>query len=503
MGPWKLRCASLASLHLWLTCANSAVLARTDIRSWLSASSNHWSPNTTIGYPGSADFLNSTERWTLFSAPTYSAVITPGTEADVAKVVNLANAHHVPFLATAGRHGYTTTLGQLDDGLAIDLSAFNSVNVNANAATVTLGGGTKASQVFDPLYNAGFQIQSGSCSCPGYVGVSLGGGVGRYQGVFGLLIDALLSVRMVTAKGQIITVSAGSNPDLFWGIRGAGFNFGIVLSATYKIQPLINKGQITNVDFIFPRNLSSAYFDALQTYNGSMPSKLATVSLINYNESTSSTQVVANWVYLGAVADARKALAPIFALNPPTADVSYVPWNKLLATSGWGEFDAEVCQKNVSRNLYSTVIRNISASTYKTAFTKMETFFNTNPNARYSSVEFEIFPNQAMLAVPDGQTAYPWRDALGYVSQSYAGWAVDDTTTQAAAASMARQLRTDFAATSGYPNLTIYVSYAHGDESLESKYGKSKLPRLAALKKIWDPSNVFGFNNALPTSYPG
>lgn len=112
MGPWKLRCASLASLHLWLTCANSAVLARTDIRSWLSASSNHWSPNTTIGYPGSADFLNSTERWTLFSAPTYSAVITPGTEADVAKVVcnRLLCGCFAYFLAdpTAGQFGECT-----------------------------------------------------------------------------------------------------------------------------------------------------------------------------------------------------------------------------------------------------------------------------------------------------------------------------------------------------------------------------------------------------------
>lgn len=67
---------------------------------------------------------------------------------------------------------------------------------------------------------------------------------------------------------------------------------------------------------------------------------------------------------------------------------------------------------------------------------------------------------------------------------------------------LAKELRTSFADTSGYPDLAVYVSYAHGDETLEQRYGADKLPRLAALKKKWDPSNVFAYNNALPTSYP-
>lgn len=64
------------------------------------------------------------------------------------------------------------------------------------------------------------------------------------------------------------------------------------------------------------------------------------------------------------------------------------------------------------------------------------------------------------------------------------------------------ELRSDFAATSGFSDLAVYVNYAHGDESLEQIYGAAQLPILAAIKKKWDPSNVFGFNNALPTEYP-
>lgn len=78
-----------------------------------------------------------------------------------------------------------------------------------------------------------------------------------------------------------------------------------------------------------------------------------------------------------------------------------------------------------------------------------------------------------------------------------------------ASAALGRELRTDFAATSGYQNesgleggLAVYVNYAHGDESLESIYRADKLPRLAALKKTWDPDNVFAYHLALPTEYP-
>lgn len=68
---------------------------------------------------------------------------------------------------------------------------------------------------------------------------------------------------------------------------------------------------------------------------------------------------------------------------------------------------------------------------------------------------------------------------------------------------LGRALRDSWASTSGYGGLRLYVNYAHGDETLEQLYGANKLPRLTALKKKWDPQNVFGYNNALPTSYRG
>ena len=81
-------------------------------------------------------------------------------------------------------------------------------------------------------------------------------------------------------------------------------------------------------------------------------------------------------------------------------------------------------------------------------------------------------------------------------------WDQGDSTTANAATALSKELRKDVAATSGYGDVTIFVNYAHGDEKIENIYGKDKLPRLAQLKKTWDPSNVFSFNNKVPAKYP-
>jgi hypothetical protein len=81
-------------------------------------------------------------------------------------------------------------------------------------------------------------------------------------------------------------------------------------------------------------------------------------------------------------------------------------------------------------------------------------------------------------------------------------WNPANTTMNAVADSFGPQIRAKFASTSGYPDLATYINSAHGDETLEQRYGARKLPRLAALKKIWDPNGVFVYNNAIPTHYP-
>ncbi|TIC99758.1 FAD-linked oxidoreductase afoF [Colletotrichum higginsianum] len=491
-------------LPLWLSLcvagSDAAVVKRVDVKSVLSDPANKWSKKTTLSFPDSAAFIGATERWTVFNPPTYTAAISPATEKDVIKIVNLAASNNIPFLATGGRHGYTTTVGDLDNGLAIDLSLLNDIKINKGQKTLTVGPGVRVNEILDLVHKAGFFLQTGTAYCPSVIGVALGGGVGRFTGLYGLMIDDLVSVRIVTANGTVLEASKKTNADLFWGIRGAGANFGIITSATFNVHPLLNKGNIFTTDLIFPANMTSAFFKAVETYSGRMPAEMAGIAIQVYDPAVGQSQVMTNWIYVGPEADARRVLAPILDLRPPYAVSSNVPANKLI-NSTFSGFGAAVCQEGVIRDIYSVNVRNYSAATWDKTFEKMARFFEDHPGGRGSALQYELYPNQAMASVSKDATAWPWRETTGYFQTSMT-WEQGDTATANAAGALSRELRDVVVATSGYPDATIFVNYAHGDEKLENIYGKDKLPRLAGLKKTWDPTHMFSFNNRLPTQYP-
>lgn len=264
------------------------------------------------------------------------------------------------------------------------------------------------------------------------IGVTLGGGVGRFQGLYGLIIDALVSVRLVTGDGELVEVSQNTNPDLFWAIRGAGANFGIITSATYKVHPLPNAGNIFTVDFTFPANLSSKFFKAVESMHGKLPPELAGNAFIAWNATTnqvyfprctiyksftvltsSQTQTVANWMYLGSEEQARKVLAPIYDVGGYNSG-KVVPWNKLINSTSDG-LVARICEPGGIHDIYSLNLRNYDAATYDKCFDKISNFFQKHPGGRTSAVQFDFYPNQAMSAIPVDETAWPWRDATGFM----------------------------------------------------------------------------------------
>ncbi|KAL8786720.1 MAG: hypothetical protein Q9195_008095 [Heterodermia aff. obscurata] len=329
------------------------------------------------------------------------------------------------------------------------------------------------------------------------VGATIGGGVGRWQGLDGLIIDSLLSVRLVTADGSLIHVSADSHPDLYWAIRGAAANFGIITSATYKLSPQTNNGQMLSADFILPAASNGSYFDMLQSLENNMPAELAVIAIVEANTTTGEAQILTNWVYFGSEDKGRELIAPILDLNPIISNVSMLAYNTIIPNALF-KLGITACEP-VHVKGYGVNYRNLSSSTYKTVFQRLSDFYATYPDGRGSSIELEIFARQAVKAVPAHATAYPWRDTRGYVGISF-GW--NTTETEQAGDALGNLIRSDFVATSGYDDLAVYVSYAHGDESREQMYG-SNVPRLVKLKQKWDPDNVFRFYHDLAEERAG
>ncbi len=157
--------------------------------------------------------------------------------ADVIAAVRFARTHELLVSVRGGGHNITGN-AVCEGGLMIDLSPMKSVRVDPGQRTaraeagLTWGEYNRETQAFD-LASTG-----GVVSTTGIAGLTLGGGLGWLMGKHGLSCDNLLSADLVTAEGQFLTASADQHPDLFWGLRGGGGNFGVVTSFEYRVHPV-------------------------------------------------------------------------------------------------------------------------------------------------------------------------------------------------------------------------------------------------------------------------
>ncbi|KAK3945061.1 hypothetical protein QBC46DRAFT_336908 [Diplogelasinospora grovesii] len=483
-----------------------------------------FSPGTKIYLASDPNFANeTTQRWTVYEEPTYAAAIIPALASDVQTIVKIAGRYGIPFLATGGGHGLSTTLSKIQNGISIDLSRFKNVTINEAASTVTVGGANVFSDVFETVWNAGKEMATGSCACPGIVGATVGGGVGRLQGLHGLIIDTLVSVVMVTADGSLVTASETENADLFWGVRGAGPNFGIILWATYKIFDQTNGGYAFNADFIFPANESHNHWQALKEVSKNMPAELALISGINYNEAHGGLNILVNAVYYGPEAEGRALIAPFYNNNPLVSNTSYVHVSQLISVAAFGLFADTQCDKGKHVNTYTVGATGVDVPTWDAHVQNFTALYQTYPQARLSTAFVETFPNQAVLEADGSKTAVPQkhREITNYVfvtpslpslspmgnfqlttrenerkkrlwGYNYADPSIDTQINQ-----FASSARTAFTATSGFEDLELYVTYAHGDEGPQTWY-REKLGQLEQLKRKWDPNQLFGFMNPVP-----
>lgn len=224
-------------------------------------------------------------------------------------------------------------------------------------------------------------------------------------GMYGLMIDALQSARIVTAKGNVVTASPLENEELFWAIRGAGVNFGIVTEATYGIHEQTNGGNVTAVTFVYAAPSNRSIWELLATFDGDQPEKLSFQAVIEYDRSSNSSEVIVQFWYFGPVTEAQPYIDLFTAVGPIVASIDYLRQTDLYyesQTSG-------VCDEGHIVSARTLGFNRTDVASYEAHFADMTAFYQANPDFQGISV-FQYYSNRVTLQTPTSETAFPWRD---------------------------------------------------------------------------------------------
>lgn len=198
--------------------------------------------------PGHQDYERARRVWNGIVDRKPSAILHAANVDDIRKAVEVAAACGSLLAVRSGGHSFPG-LSTCDNGLLLDLSRLNSVSLNEEAGTVDVGGGALLGDLDRAIVPSGYAVPAGVVSHTGVGGLTLGGGMGWLGRTQGLTIDKLVGAEIVTASGDLLWTDAASDPELFWGIRGGGGNFGVVTRFRFKLSRL---GSLTAGQWDYP-----------------------------------------------------------------------------------------------------------------------------------------------------------------------------------------------------------------------------------------------------------
>jgi FAD/FMN-containing dehydrogenase len=194
-------------------------------------------PGAEILVPGDPGYEDSLKRWSVSCIKPAAVVVRPNNASEVSVALRYATKHGVLPLAICGGGHNTGGDSSSDGGMVIDLFRMRSTSVDPQAETITFGGGCTWEDVNGALWEHGLATVSGTVADTGVGGLILCGGYGYLTGRRGLALDCLLRCEVVLANGAVVIASKDENADLFWALRGAGPNFGVVTSFTSQAYP--------------------------------------------------------------------------------------------------------------------------------------------------------------------------------------------------------------------------------------------------------------------------
>ncbi len=245
--------------------------------------------------------------------------------ADVVAAVRFARAHRVLASVRGGGHNAPGN-AVCDGGLMIDVGGMNSIRVDPVSRTARAEGGTTWADFDRETQVFALATTGGAISSTGIAGLTLGGGLGWLAGKHGLACDNLLSVDLITAEGELRTVSAAENDDLFWGLRGGGGNFGVVTSFEYRLHPV---GPVLGGVALYPFSKAREALTFYREFAAAAPDELNTVgALITLPDGAPAVAILV--CYNGDLETGERVLRSLRTFGPPLVDrVAPMPYRQV------------------------------------------------------------------------------------------------------------------------------------------------------------------------------
>ncbi|CCX32721.1 Similar to 6-hydroxy-D-nicotine oxidase; acc. no. P08159 [Pyronema omphalodes CBS 100304] len=446
------------------------------------------SGNSPIITPNNPEWNTLTSRWDPYAEPSLQISVEATTISDIQTTVKFAVQRGIPLLITSTSHGFTESVRGIKNGIQISLRNFKNISVDKEHNTVTYGGGVVVAEIITELFKYGKRTSTGNCDCVG-LGAGLGGGHGKLQGLHGLHSDNIISAQLVTASGELIIVSAEEHSDLFWGLRGAGHNFGVVVEVTMRIYDAKDADTWTNANYVFPGNKARRIFGFLNGYKSKQPKELT--GFVRFAPTVSGVSDVVLSVQYGGHEPYEKIGAPFLALGPKSVMNQTVPFPQVATAMGIGLNNGFCVKSGTRRGHFSTQIKKFNIPEMEGIKAFYDETLKTYPQFNASSMVWEMYPQQAFKAVPADESAYPHRDLdmLSLFMVNYKDPKDDELARKLGKEGLKHLLKT----AEGY---RVYVNYGLGDEPNNVMYGGGwRLERLRDLKRRYDPRNVFkGYN---------
>jgi FAD/FMN-containing dehydrogenase len=391
--------------------------------------------------------------------------------ADVVTAVAYAREAGLPVSVRGGGHsvaGHCVGEGSV----MVDLRLMHDVTVDPEARTATCAGGALWEDFDPPCQRHGLATSGGTFADTGVAGLTLGGGIGHLIGLHGLTLDNLLAATVVTADGRTIVATEDDHAELFWALRGGGGNFGVVTDFTFRLHEV---GLLFGGLLVFDLDDAQSVLEAFRELREHGPERLTSMAILFRNAETGFSGVSLSIAYLGDEDDGRRALEPLGDLEPVHGELRPMYYTEIQDVFGRGTVGL--------RHYWSgRFLRGFPDEMIELTVDALE-----DP-ATDGGILLEPLHGAAARVSGDA-TAFAGREAR-YNATFLASWrSVEDDAANVERARAYSTALAPWALSAGYANYNV------DQPAGELAFGERRYERLRAVKREYDPDNVFRFNH--------